>query len=131
MVSIVARPYPAELAESLQQAGRHRVLARILAARGIASSTQLEYSLAGLIPPPQMKDIDRMASIVADAIAQKKRLLIVADYDTDGATACAVSVRGLRMMGAEVDYLVPNRFEYGYRWSYSICNVKKIETILF
>jgi single-stranded-DNA-specific exonuclease len=114
LVSIVARSFALEQAEILQQAGRHRVLARILAARGIVSASQLEYSLAGLIPPVQMKNLERMASLLADAIAQKKRLLIVADYDTDGATACAVSMRGLRMMGAEVDYLVPNRFEYGY-----------------
>lgn len=114
MVSIVTRSFAQEQAEALQQSGRHRVLARILAARGIVSPAQLEYSLAGLIPPSQMKDLDRMASLLADAVAQKKRLLVVADYDTDGATACAVSVRGLRMMGGEVDYLVPNRFEYGY-----------------
>lgn len=114
MVSIVARPYTPEQADLLHQAGRHRVLSRILAARGIVSPAQLEYSLAGLIPPGQMKDVARMASLLADAIAQKKRLLVVADYDTDGATACAVSVRGLRMMGGEIDYLVPNRFEYGY-----------------
>ncbi|HSI95547.1 MAG TPA: single-stranded-DNA-specific exonuclease RecJ, partial [Methylophilaceae bacterium] len=114
MVSIVTRSFAQEQAEALHQSGRHRVLARILAARGIVSLAQLEYSLAGLIPPSQMKDLDRMASLLADAIAQKKRLLVVADYDTDGATACAVSVRGLRMMGGEVDYLVPNRFEYGY-----------------
>lgn len=114
MVSIVTRSFALEQVEALHQSGRHRVLARILAARGIVSLAQLEYSLAGLIPPSQMKDLDRMASLLADAIAQKKRLLVVADYDTDGATACAVSVRGLRMMGGEVDYLVPNRFEYGY-----------------
>ena len=114
MVSIVTRSFAQEQAEALQRGGRHRVLARILAARGIVSPAQLEYSLAGLIPPAQMKDLGRMASLLADAIAQKKRLLVVADYDTDGATACAVSVRGLRMMGGEVDYLVPNRFEYGY-----------------
>lgn len=114
MVSIVTRTFAQVQAEVLQQAGHHRVLARILAARGIVSPSQLEYSLTGLISPSQMKNIGHMASLLADAIAQKKRLLIVADYDTDGATACAVSMRGLRMMGAEVDYLVPNRFEYGY-----------------
>jgi single-stranded-DNA-specific exonuclease len=61
-----------------------------------------------------MKGLATMASMLADAIAQKKRLLVVADYDSDGATACAVTVKGLRGMGAEIDYIVPNRFEYGY-----------------
>jgi single-stranded-DNA-specific exonuclease len=92
----------------------HPVLARIFAARGINSGAQLEYSLSGLIPPARLKNVEMMAAILAEAIVQQKRLLIVADYDTDGATACAVCVRGLRMMGARVEYLVPNRFEYGY-----------------
>ncbi|MFP3741140.1 DHH family phosphoesterase, partial [Burkholderia sp. SIMBA_019] len=52
--------------------------------------------------------------LLADALEQKRRMLVVADYDCDGATACAVAVRGLRMFGAQIDYLVPNRFEYGY-----------------
>ncbi|OIQ78213.1 single-stranded-DNA-specific exonuclease RecJ [mine drainage metagenome] len=114
MVSIVTREIPSDTAEALRQGGRHPVLARILAARGIRSGAQLEASLNGLIPPPQLTNVERMAAILADAISQQKRLLIVADYDADGATACAVSVCGLRMMGAQVDYLVPNRFEFGY-----------------
>ena len=114
MVSIVVRPYEPAQAELLRQSGRHRVLARILAARGILSPGQLEYSLSGLVPPAQMKGLATMASMLADAIAQKKRLLVVADYDSDGATACAVTVKGLRGMGADIDYIVPNRFEYGY-----------------
>ncbi|MFH4865755.1 DHH family phosphoesterase, partial [Enterobacter hormaechei] len=67
-----------------------------------------------LLPPAQLKGIDDAARYLADAIAAKKRLLIIADYDCDGATACAVGVRGLRMLGAQVSYIVPNRFEYGY-----------------
>lgn len=114
MASIVTRSFPEDAAAALRQSGRHPVLARILAARGIVSPVQLECSLAGLIPPARMKNVGRMAAILADAIAEGKRLLVVADYDSDGATACAVSVRGLRMMGGIVDYLVPNRFEYGY-----------------
>ncbi len=113
-ISIVSREIPLDMAAMLQQDGIHPVLARVLAARGIRSSKQLEGALSGLIPPAQLTNVERMASILADAIAGKKRLLIVADYDADGATACAVSVLGLRMMGAEVSYLVPNRFENGY-----------------
>ncbi|HQR50521.1 MAG TPA: single-stranded-DNA-specific exonuclease RecJ [Methylophilaceae bacterium] len=114
MVSIVTRDYPAQAAEDLQRAGCHPVLAHVLAARGITSMQQLECAPAGLIPPQRLTHAERMAGILADAIAQQKRLLIVADYDADGATACAVGVRGLGMFGAQVDYLVPNRFEFGY-----------------
>jgi single-stranded-DNA-specific exonuclease len=67
-----------------------------------------------LLPPDALQNAARMGSLLADAITQKKRLLVVADYDADGATACAVAVRGLRRLGAVVDYLVPNRFEHGY-----------------
>jgi len=114
LVSIVSREIPLDMAETLQLSGRHPVLARILAARGIQSVAQLESSLVGLIPPAQLTNVERMANLLADAIAQRKKLLVVADYDADGATACAVSVSGLRMLGAQVEYLVPNRFEYGY-----------------
>lgn len=114
MVSIVTRAFPPEAAAQLIADGRHPVLARILAARGIHSAVQLESALSGLIPPAQLTHVARMAAMLADAIAQQKKLLIVGDYDADGATATTVAVRGLRMMGAVVDYLVPNRFEYGY-----------------
>jgi len=90
------------------------VLARIYAARGIATPEQLETGLSLLIPFERLKNITAMATLLADAIAAGKRLLIVADYDSDGATACAVGMRALREFGATVDYLVPNRFEYGY-----------------
>jgi single-stranded-DNA-specific exonuclease len=90
------------------------VLARIYAARGIHSTNQLGYELAGLLPFTELKNAQGMARRLADAIAAGKRLLIVADYDSDGATACAVAVRALREFGADVDYIVPNRFEYGY-----------------
>src|SRR5258708_21449050 len=64
--------------------------------------------------PVGRKGCDEAAVVLADALAAKRRMLVVADYDCDGATACAVAVRGLRMFGAQIDYLVPNRFEYGY-----------------
>jgi single-stranded-DNA-specific exonuclease len=98
------------MADLLCKGGRHPVLARVLASRGIRSESQLESTLNGLIPPQQLTNVERMASILADAITQRKRLLVVADYDADGATACAVSVCGLRLLGAQVEYLVPNRF---------------------
>ncbi len=114
MVSIVTREYEQDRAELLRRSGCHRVLARVLAARGVGSPAQLECALGGLLPPAHMKGLTTMAALLADAIARNRRLLVVADYDADGATACAVTVRGLRGMGAAVDYLVPNRFDYGY-----------------
>jgi len=75
---------------------------------------EIGSELSGLIAPVGLLQIDRAAVFLADAIALKKRMVIVADYDCDGATACAVGLRGLRAMGAHVDFIVPNRFEYGY-----------------
>jgi single-stranded-DNA-specific exonuclease len=114
MANIIARDYSREVAERLVAEGLHPVLARVYAARGIIRSEQLQTALTGLIPPDQLRHADKMASRLADAIEQGQKLLIVADYDSDGATACAVGVRALRMFGAVVDYLVPNRFEHGY-----------------
>jgi single-stranded-DNA-specific exonuclease len=95
--------------------GLHPVLARIYQARNLASETDLDHSFDGLLPPMQLKDIDRAATLLADAVENDRRLLVVADFDADGATSCALVVRALRMLGARhVDYVVPNRFEYGY-----------------
>ncbi|MBN9427816.1 MAG: single-stranded-DNA-specific exonuclease RecJ [Burkholderiales bacterium] len=113
MISV--RPIPQDIAQQLCAAGVPPVLARLLAARGIASAGELDRDLARLLPPPTMKGISDAARLLADAIERGERLCIVADYDCDGATACAVAVRGLRQLGAaHVDYLVPNRFEHGY-----------------
>ena len=114
MANIIARGYPQEIAERLAAEGLHPALARVYAARGIARSAQLQTALSGLIPPDRLQHAEAMAKRLADAIEQGQKLLIVADYDSDGATACAVGVRALRMFGATVDYLVPNRFEHGY-----------------
>lgn len=114
MTRIAIRPHSAETASLLAGHGIHPILARILAARGVARPSELSTELTDLLPPTQLKGIDDAARYLADAIAAGKRLLIVADYDCDGATACAVGVRGLRMLGAQVGYIVPNRFEYGY-----------------
>ena len=114
MTTVVTREFDEEAMTCLLASGLPKTLARILAARGIQSPDQLEVSLAGLIPPERLTHNQRMAQLLADAIAEKKRLLVVGDYDADGATATAVAVRGLRSMGGQADFLVPNRFEYGY-----------------
>ncbi|RBL67801.1 single-stranded-DNA-specific exonuclease RecJ, partial [Pseudomonas sp. MWU13-2625] len=114
MTRIVTRPVAPADAEVLARHGLHPVLARLYASRGVQSPADIETALARLVPPTALKGWADAASLLADAIADKRRLLVVADYDCDGATACAVAVRGLRMFGAQIDYLVPNRFEYGY-----------------
>ncbi|WP_342050982.1 MULTISPECIES: single-stranded-DNA-specific exonuclease RecJ [unclassified Cupriavidus] len=114
MTRIAIRQYSAPNADTLAASGLHPTLARILAARGVLHPDELATELAVLTPPTAMKGIAHAAEYLADAIAAQKSLLIVADYDCDGATACAVGVRGLRMLGARVDFIVPNRFEYGY-----------------
>ena len=114
MTRIVDREVPTRASLMLEQSGLHPLLARLYAARGVRSREEVDTALAGLIPPDRLKGAEDAARLLADAIAAKKRLLIVADYDCDGATACAVGLRALRGFGAEVDYLVPNRFETGY-----------------
>jgi single-stranded-DNA-specific exonuclease len=114
MPDTIGRSYPTRAFEALVQHGLHPVLARVYAARGIEGPEQLDVSWRRLIPFDRLKNGSAMAALLADAILAEKRLLIVADYDADGATACAVGVRALKMFGAIVDYLVPNRFEFGY-----------------
>lgn len=114
MPNIVPRTYSEDATQHLASGGIAPLLARIYAARGITEAVQLETGLNRLLPYTQLKNAQRMAVLLADAIAAQRRLLIVADYDCDGATACAVGLRGLRALGARVDFIVPNRFEYGY-----------------
>ena len=114
MTRILPRPAPARAVTRLIEAGTHPLLARIYAARGIESRDELDYSLKSLLPPARLKGVEDAARLLADATEAGARMVIVADYDCDGATACAVGIRALRAFGAEVGYLVPNRFEYGY-----------------
>ncbi len=113
-MKIVERAYVESDRRALLDAGMHPVLARVYAGRSIRSAAELNYSLDGLLAPTLLKGIDTAAALLADSISLGKRLLIVADYDADGATACAVGMRALRALGANVDYLVPDRFKLGY-----------------
>lgn len=114
MAEIKTRACAPADADALIRNGVHPVLARLYASRGIRTAIDVETGLDKLLPPDGLLGIGNAAARLADAIVEKRRLLVIADYDCDGATACAVAVRGLRMMGADIDYLVPNRFEYGY-----------------
>ena len=114
MPRISTRPYSADIVQSLEQQGLSPAWARLLAARGVTHADEVSHRLPQLLAPQSLLNADRAAVMLADAIAAGKRLLIVADYDADGATGCAVGVKGLRMLGAQVEYLVPNRREHGY-----------------
>ena len=114
-MKIISRDIPPRTAWTLEQAGIHPLLAQLYAARGVQSKEELDDALARLIPPGDMLGVSAAAKLLADAIATDKKLCIVADYDCDGATACAVAVRGLRLLGARhVSYIVPDRVVDGY-----------------
>jgi single-stranded-DNA-specific exonuclease len=114
-MKIEVRDVPPRAVWALEQAGVHPLLARLFASRGVAHRDELDEGLAKLLPPTQLLHTDAAARLLADAIAANLKLCIVADYDCDGATACAVAVRGLRLLGAQhVSYLVPDRVVDGY-----------------
>ncbi|MFZ2738940.1 MAG: single-stranded-DNA-specific exonuclease RecJ [Burkholderiaceae bacterium] len=114
-MKIVPREVPPRTVWALEQSGVHPLLARLFAARGVQSKDELDDGLARLLPPTALLGAQPAAVLLADAIAQNKKLCIVADYDCDGASACAVAVRGLRLLGAQhVSYLVPDRVVDGY-----------------
>ena len=95
--------------------GIHPVLQRVYRARGVRSNRELEYELGGLLSPERLDGAAEAARLLADALASDRRILVVGDFDCDGATSVALSLLALRAMGArQVDYLVPNRFDYGY-----------------
>ena len=114
-MKIIPRDIPPRSVWALEQAGVHPLLARLYAARGVTGTDELDDALGKLLPPDTMLGLDRAATLLADAFAQNLHICIVADYDCDGATACAVAVRGLRLLGGKhVDYLVPDRVVDGY-----------------
>ena len=116
-MKIIARDVPPRTAWSLEQAGVHPLLARLFAARGVRSAEELDDNASKLLPPQTLRGTQEAAVLLADAIAQGQRICIVADYDCDGATACATGLRGLRMLGARPDqlsYVVPDRALHGY-----------------
>jgi single-stranded-DNA-specific exonuclease len=113
-VALHRRPFDSNAAQTLQASGTSPLFARLYAARGITQPTDIEWKLSQLPSPASLKGIDAVCERLMTAIEKRERILIVADYDADGATACAVGLRGLRSMGADISYIVPNRFEFGY-----------------
>ena len=115
--SITLRDMPPRVVWALEQAGVHPLLARLFAARGVRTAEELDDGLPRLLAPAELHGADRAARLLADAIAAGKRICVVADYDCDGATACAVALRGLALLGAtreSLGYVVPDRAVHGY-----------------
>ncbi|MDP3356668.1 MAG: single-stranded-DNA-specific exonuclease RecJ [Polaromonas sp.] len=114
-MKIIVREVPPRSVWVLEQAGIHPLLAQLYAARGVVSANELDADLGKLLPPASMKGTAEAAVLLADAMAAHKKICVVADYDCDGATACAVALRGLRLLGAtHVSYIVPDRVVDGY-----------------
>ena len=119
-MQIKSRNFNQTIVDTLISAGENPLLARLYVARGVELPSELETTLAHIIPPEQLTNNAQMAVLLADAMLANKKILVIGDYDADGATATAVAVKGLRLFAqvlnsaSEIDFLVPNRFEYGY-----------------
>jgi single-stranded-DNA-specific exonuclease len=116
-VILHTREVPPRVRYTLEQAGVHPLLAQLLAARGVRSADELDDGLARLLPPDTLRGAAAAGRLLADAIAARQRICVVADYDCDGATACAVALRGLALLGAapaSLGYVVPDRAVHGY-----------------
>ena len=114
MTTFVTRPYDPSAANVLTTAGYLPPVARALSARGIRSPEDLNEAWSGMLPPNLLTGIDRAAERLVAARNRGEHVTIVADYDCDGATACAVGIRGLSALGLSVDYFVPDRVRHGY-----------------
>ncbi len=123
MTRIVARNIPPRVVWQLEQQGLHPLLARLYASRGVTDKAELDYELKSLLPPTALTHACDAAHILADAIEAEAKLLIIGDYDCDGATATAVGMRALQMLGADVSFLLPDRFKLGYGLSPEIVDV--------
>lgn len=117
ITALKQRAWSERTAWQLEQSGIHPLLARLYAARGIQTPAQISTQMTDLLAPAALKGLPEASALLADAIMQERRICVVADYDADGATACAVAVRGLRLLGLPPDkltYFVPDRFKLGY-----------------
>jgi single-stranded-DNA-specific exonuclease len=123
MTRLTTRSSPPRTVWQLEQQGMHPLLARLYAARGVTDKSELDYELKSLIPPTALTNASAAAQLLADAIEAEANMLIIGDYDCDGATATAVGMRALKSLGANVNFLLPDRFKLGYGLSPEIVDV--------
>jgi single-stranded-DNA-specific exonuclease len=123
VTNLTTRSSPPRVVWQLEQQGLHPLLARLYAARGITDKAELDYELKSLLPPASLTHATDAAQLLADAIEAEAKMLIIGDYDCDGATATAVGMRALKALGADVDFLLPDRFKLGYGLSPEIVDL--------
>ncbi len=123
MNSIICRQPDQKLYQHLLDNGADPFLSKLYAARSIQSHQEIQDELSLLIPYQTMKNVEPMAERLYQALTQQEKITIVADYDTDGATACALGILALRALGGKVDFVVPNRFEHGYGLTESVVDL--------
>lgn len=128
MTRILSRTYDPHAAERLARAGFLPPIARALAARGISEASDLEQEWQGMIPPAMLEGTREAAERLAVARDKGEHVTIVADYDCDGATACAVGIRGLRMLGITANYFVPDRVLHGYGLTPNVVDIVAART---
>lgn len=128
MTRILSRPYDQHAADRLALSGFLPPIARALAARGIQVPSDLEQEWAGMLPPAMLEGTREAAERLALARERHQAVTIVADYDCDGATACAVGIRGLRMLGITANYFVPDRVLHGYGLTPNVVDIVAART---
>ena len=107
----------------------HPLLCRVLRNRSLRSADEIQLGLENLLPPDRLAGIDVAVDLLVKALHEQARILIVSDFDADGATSCALAISALQLLGAKhVDYIVPNRFEYGYGLTTSALNFRSRST---
>jgi single-stranded-DNA-specific exonuclease len=129
--TLIERDAPPRVCHALEAAGVHPLLARLFAARGVRSSDELSDDVALLLPPQSLKGAADAAALLADTIAAEQRICVVADYDCDGATACAVALRGLALLGARreaLHHVVPDRRVHGYGLTPAIVEMARAQS---
>ena len=114
LAHIITRSVDTDAMQTLLAQGVDPLLAKLYATRAVKNKSETEYNLSALLPFQNLKNIQAASERLVQAIERQEKILIVADYDADGATACALGIRGLQAMGAQTDFFVPNRFEHGY-----------------
>lgn len=128
MTRILNREFDLEAARRLHEEGYLPPVARALSARGIRDASELAQDWKSMLPPAMLEGTREAAERLALARERGERVTVVADYDCDGATACAVAIRGLGMMGVKADYFVPHRVHHGYGLSCAVVDLLAART---
>ena len=122
-MKLVNKKIDESIKQQLINTGRHPIVSQILAARNISSSKDVDYPIEQLLSPNKLLNCNEAADFLSDAIQKHKKITIVGDYDADGASGSSVAILGFRLLGIEVDFLIPSRFKNGYGLSSEIVDI--------